>query len=447
MNHNLSVTCFFIYFALFNYSESLSQEIEWIQTYYEQDNYLNSVHFVDEYNGFAVGDGGTILHSSDGGVYWVAQLSGTSDELRAVHFADSTTGVVVGDNGTILSTIDGGQNWTQIDQIGQGFTFVLDAMFVNSEIGWVIGNDVYDDEGEVPQPVVWKTLDGGVSWQESYLDYSYLFIRGCHFIDENIGWLVGLTIDEVNDEITTGSILKTEDGGNSWDPVEYGSLVNDFTSVFFIDENRGWVLGSILTGEGNEEQNLFRTIDGGVNWIRLNLPELSRATSIHFISQSRGVFAGLGRIWYTSDGGNTWSEEFRDGRNNLFSVQLSESGRGWAVGSYSNWSSGKIFMRTDYTTIENTPQTTNPAHPKLVQNYPNPFNPSTSIEFEIMAADHVILQILDLSGRPVLTLVDEFMSIGLHTVQFGNVNLSSGIYFYRIKTGDYTSTKKMVLNK
>jgi hypothetical protein len=88
-----------------------------------------------------------------------------------------------------------------------------------------------------------------------------------------------------------------------------------------------------------------------------------------------------------------------------------------------------------------------PADYSLSQNYPNPFNPSTKIEFRIPKAGLVSLKIYDLLGREVKTLVSEEMKAGNYTISFDASSLSSGIYFYTLNTGEFISTKKMVLLK
>lgn len=83
----------------------------------------------------------------------------------------------------------------------------------------------------------------------------------------------------------------------------------------------------------------------------------------------------------------------------------------------------------------------------LHQNYPNPFNPETSIRFEIPKNDFVNLSVYDLNGRLVEELVNENISAGTYEVKFTAKNLSSGIYFYRLKSGTKVVTNKMILIK
>jgi len=88
-----------------------------------------------------------------------------------------------------------------------------------------------------------------------------------------------------------------------------------------------------------------------------------------------------------------------------------------------------------------------PASFVLEQNYPNPFNPSTTIKFQIPSKGFVTLKIYDIIGREVSALVNEFREAGPYNVKFDASNLPSGVYLYRITSGTYRETKKLVLIK
>jgi len=90
-----------------------------------------------------------------------------------------------------------------------------------------------------------------------------------------------------------------------------------------------------------------------------------------------------------------------------------------------------------------------PAAYSLSQNFPNPFNPSTVISYQLPVASNVTLKIYDMLGREIATLVDEYQQAGNHNSQFSisNYSVPSGIYFYRLTAGDYSSTQKMILLK
>jgi hypothetical protein len=83
----------------------------------------------------------------------------------------------------------------------------------------------------------------------------------------------------------------------------------------------------------------------------------------------------------------------------------------------------------------------------LNQNYPNPFNPTTQITYQLPREADVRLEVFDMAGRRVATLVNESISAGTHTVNFDATNLSSGVYIYRLLAGSAVITKKLTLVK
>lgn len=83
----------------------------------------------------------------------------------------------------------------------------------------------------------------------------------------------------------------------------------------------------------------------------------------------------------------------------------------------------------------------------LIQNFPNPFNPSTLIEYTLPNASNVMLKVYNALGQEIQTLVNEYKQAGKHRVEFNAANLPSGVYIYRITTGNFTELKKMILQK
>lgn len=83
----------------------------------------------------------------------------------------------------------------------------------------------------------------------------------------------------------------------------------------------------------------------------------------------------------------------------------------------------------------------------LSQNYPNPFNPLTQLEFTIPEPEFVSLKILDIQGKEVITLINEYKPAGRYKINFSGSNIGSGIYFYKLISGSYSAIKKMMLIK
>ena len=105
------------------------------------------------------------------------------------------------------------------------------------------------------------------------------------------------------------------------------------------------------------------------------------------------------------------------------------------------------FVLTDYivTSIENTSEPQNDISFKLFQNYPNPFNPTTTIKYELSKESEVQLIIYNLLGEKVAELVNSLQKEGMYEVEWNANYFSSGIYFYSIKAGEFSNTKKLVL--
>ena len=83
----------------------------------------------------------------------------------------------------------------------------------------------------------------------------------------------------------------------------------------------------------------------------------------------------------------------------------------------------------------------------MSQNYPNPFNPSTKLKYSVPQTSRVQIKVYDVLGNEVATLVNEEKPAGVYEANWNAANLSSGVYFYQIKAGNYVETKKMILMK
>lgn len=88
-----------------------------------------------------------------------------------------------------------------------------------------------------------------------------------------------------------------------------------------------------------------------------------------------------------------------------------------------------------------------PHSPLLLDNYPNPFNATTTIRFELPAAQRVKLYVFDIQGRHLATLIDSPLVAGLHEMRFDANRYSTGLYFCRLQTGRETRTQKLLLLK
>jgi len=102
-----------------------------------------------------------------------------------------------------------------------------------------------------------------------------------------------------------------------------------------------------------------------------------------------------------------------------------------------------VFVTVSLATTAHEGET--PTRFALEQNYPNPFNPTTLIRYSLPASSHVRLEIFDLAGRKITTLVENTQSAGTKTIRYNASAIRSGIYFYKLTAGDFVETKKMIL--
>ncbi len=109
------------------------------------------------------------------------------------------------------------------------------------------------------------------------------------------------------------------------------------------------------------------------------------------------------------------------------------------------WRAGVISEIT--TSVDDRGASLRPAQFRLWQNYPNPFNPSTTIRFSLLQREHVTLQVFDVNGREVATLVDGEMNAGDHAVVLNSNELPSGVYFYQLQAGEFSQVRKAILIK
>ena len=265
--------------------------------------FLKDLSFTDDQNGWVVGDGGIILHTSSSGNTWEIQSSGTVATLEGIHCIAGGQCWAVGDSGTILKTTDNGLHWTLLTG---GTTQDLDNVyFVDTNTGWVVGNN----------GTILHTLDGGTHWMPQTSNTTF-WLWGIHFLNQNTGWASGGN--------GSGVILRTANGGTTWTPT---NTSNEVADLFFIDNLNGWAVT-------NAAANILLSSNGGISW-NITTPSSPAGwlTSIHFISIYEGWATGSnGTILHTVDGGMHWSTEPSNVSGILQSVYFPSPNVGWVVG-------------------------------------------------------------------------------------------------------------------
>lgn len=142
-------------------------------------------------------------------------------------------------------------------------------------------------------------------------------------------------------------------------------------------------------------------------------------------------------VWRTDEGIKFWQGDIAV--DNLFNV--------YVTGERADWPGNYCTVKYSQT-ISAVTNDLKPLYDfRLFQNYPNPFNPTTTIRFSIPQTGNVKLVIYDILGRKVKTLIDEYKPTGTYEVSFDGSGLAGGVYFYKLRAGNFIQTKKMILMK
>lgn len=219
---------------------------------------------------YVVGNSGTIRKTINLGTSWSAQTSGTGAHLLAIHFSSGTdqNGLAVGDDGTIRKTLNGGSTWTTSTS---GTTAVLNDVFIvpGTSIAYVVGSG----------GVIRKSINLGTSWSAQTSGTSSSF-NSVHFVDSSNGWAVG----------NSGVIRHTTNGGSTWTGQTSGTGAH-LLAVYFVDSQNGWIVGDDGVG--------LRTTNGGSSWVSVPPETLSPLFGLHFANASSGwAVGGAGTIRY-----------------------------------------------------------------------------------------------------------------------------------------------------
>jgi len=449
------------------------------------DQELGTLWFLNEteaWGGAYRWSGHGFYHSTDKGRTWESQIKGFGGrtDFTEVDFVSSSTGWVAGYNWQTMSnvlfkTTDGGANWSQqlqlpVHEPGNPFidNYISDLIFCDVNTGWMVYG----------QTEIYFTSDGGNNWEERPIDPEYS-AQEIHFFNTLNGWAVG------------SHVLRTSDGGRTWvdktppaaDSVRWSNCTNYERSSAFADTLCGWVVGDV----GNHA-HIFHTSDGGNTWqVQYSIYNDGRylnniccidtnhvraasynffissddggttwqeyhnelaGTTLYFLNENDGWISGR-TIFKTTDGGKTWGKEPTWVSTRLFDIDFPDKNNGWVVGSeasilHTGSGDTPVILPVTEESYNNPVCILNP-------NYPNPFNPETSISFDITRSGaHVTVEVFDLLGRKIVTLFNENVRAGTHTVVWDGTgrngsSLPSGVYLYRVTAENTVRTGKMLM--
>ena len=241
-------------------------------------------------------------------------------------------------------------------------------------------------------------------------------------------------------------IYRTANGGSTWTNVT-GITPDRYPMDLAVDPKNSQIVYATFGGFGTGR--IYKSTNAGVSWSNITgtLPDVPTTAVVVDPFNSNHVYVGndIG-IYVSINGGSTWSG-YGDGLPEaviISDLTISPSNRVLRAATHGNGVYQRKLLSSEITEVVLSEQVPEKSF-VLYQNYPNPFNPRTNLRFEIGDRSHVVLKVFDVLGREVATLVDEIKEPGNYTVSWDAGDLTSGVFYYQLKVGNYSDVKKLVL--
>jgi photosystem II stability/assembly factor-like uncharacterized protein len=341
-------------------------------------------------------------------------------------------------NPSIRASSDGGLTWnTQYysESTANDTSLITSFNYIemfDSLNGIAMGDGSY----VLGRPAVFlATNNGGQIWsphqQDGMPTGSYHLWKSVDFVSPEIGYFY-------KNKGSAFDIWKTSNGCDTWSFVTIDEPAT-FPGIKFYDANRGIVVGSF---------NMWSTDNAGDTWSKtiineFNANDYNWVSDIEFMPNNSNSFwmSVENNLLYTSDNGASFDTLLSTTLGEFIDIVFTDSLNAWAlssVGLYHTSNGGILSYDSKQNIVSNF---------VLEQNYPNPFNPTTTINYLISTKMDVKIIVYNILGEQIKTLVKEEKEPGYYSVMFDATKLSSGTYFYKITSNNFTEVRKMILLK
>ncbi len=256
-------------------------------------NAMHAVSFPSADTGFVVGNNSMVLRTFDGGQTWQElEFPVEGVQIRFVDFRDNNHGIIVAWS-HILTTSDAGESWNYTHKQLNGY--YVNAHLIDEELGWVVGS----------KSILMKTNDGGLSWQE--MPATGIYGVTIEFASPEVGYIAG----HITSSGTIPRLLKTTDGGDSWEFLTVPDEVKSIAYMDVIDEDQIWVAAKSHMVNYDSTHVVFkayRSMDGGQSWqdFEVGRSDGSNVRRIQFNDASNGMLMSYSSIYFTTDSGTSW---------------------------------------------------------------------------------------------------------------------------------------------
>ncbi len=351
-----------------------------------------------------------IFMSTNNGLTWIEKNNGFPNKPYCFAIASIGTNLFTSIfNEGVYKSTNGGSNWT-----ASGISSSTVGSFA------VMGTDIY-----AVTAVVYKSTNNGETWSLNYTGGTGT-MEIIHAAGTNL--YIGTR--------TTGVHISTNNGAN-WAQATSGITSPNIKAFISI--------GNTVFA-GTDTAGVFRTTNNGTNWVSVNNGLPNKIINALEKTGNTVIAATKSGVYYSTNFGESWVN-FNHGISSAMEVVSLYNFNNTTLYAGTN---GQSLIKRPISDLTGVKEITGSVVDKFVlsQNYPNPFNPSTQINFSIPKQANVTLKVFDVSGKEVARLINgELKNAGHYSAQFSKTELSSGIYFYVLKAGEFTATKKMMLLK
>ncbi|HEX2787585.1 MAG TPA: T9SS type A sorting domain-containing protein [Ignavibacteria bacterium] len=382
-----------------------------------------------------------------------------------VYCGSSQTG-----GGGVYKSTNAGTSWSLINNGIQETSISIQAIVVDPTDANIAYIGVFD--GIVDSPVgLYKTTNGGQNWTPSsngLTTYKNVLSLAINPLNPNVLY-AGISF-EVASQLLPARIFKSVNGGASWTDMSNGlpffpGEIKPVRCLSISTLDTQVVIAGLFNNTDSLTGGMYLSTNGGSQWNRRNsgLPSaigthpraciIRPGSAIEFyVGMGNATNTNIG-IYKTNNAGFTWSS-FNGGtmlntttvRALAFKITL-DSTLFAGVAHPSVVSQQGVFEYSLVITSTGNNTENLPDKFLLKQNYPNPFNPVTNIEFNIPNSGFVNLEVFDINGKLIKTLINKNLSAGNYVTSFEAHSLPSGMYFYKLTTKNFVETKKMILIK
>ena len=389
-----------------------------------------------------------------GGNVYTYQAAMFKMQLSTTDISGGTTYTKLDDNG--LPLYDNGDDRTLID----GIIAYNSSTSQNNVVVLVGGGeDKVQIDGTGDEKGLYYSTNGGANFTKSTYNGTYSQY-GNSYVDGLFSSQFNLANHPTNIAIKyayleNGGMFKSTDYGASWDRI---SEVVQNPGTEYKDEG----CLKVIDNSGNPEfylaikdRGLYKSTNDGVNWSSMSgwvTASQVEVTSTRMYAFGKRTSDTYDKIYLSTNSGANWNC-ITDGFESTIGTIPSTRGLRHDIHEdkvYISTSGQGVFVYSPTASEEEDSRISNislSGKLNLFENYPNPFNPSTKIRYTLGEKSLVQIKIYDILGREVYSLLNEQQEEGYHEVKFDAGRLSSGVYYYRIKAGDFVETRRMVLMK